>query len=56
MVPETFVATSTIEDILSKKDKPVVLRGSRQVAIPGAHSDLRSSCFLSSKVFVIRKH
>ncbi len=56
MVQETFAATSTVEDILSTEDKPVVLRGSRQVAIPRAHSDLCSSCFLSSKVFVVHKH
>jgi hypothetical protein len=52
MVQETFAATSTVDDILSTA---VVLKGLRQVAIPGAHSDLCSSCFLSSKVFVVHK-
>jgi len=55
MVWGTFAATSPVEDILSTEDKPVVLKGWRQVAIPGAHSDLCLSCFLSSKVFVVHK-
>jgi hypothetical protein len=55
MVQETFAATSTVEDILSTEDKLVVLKGWRQVAIPGAHSDICSSCFLLSKVFVVHK-
>jgi hypothetical protein len=56
MVRKSFAATSTIEDILPTKDKPIVLRGSRHVAILGAHSDLCSSCFLWSKIFVVHKH
>jgi hypothetical protein len=56
MVQETFAATSIVEDILFIEDKPIVLKGSRQVATHGAHSDLCSSCFLCSKVFVVHKY
>jgi hypothetical protein len=47
---------SELKRLQTPLQEEVVLRGSRKVAIPGAHSDLCSSCFLWSKVFVVHKH